>query len=57
MSIKVVLVDDEKLIADGYCYSIIKKYDNLDCKVFYNSLDTINFQRSEFQLFIKRKPS
>ena len=43
MNIKIVLVDDEKLIADGYCYSLLKKYDNLECRVFYNSLDTLEY--------------
>lgn len=43
MKIKIVLVDDEKLIADGYCYSLLKKYDNLECQVFYNSLDTLEY--------------
>ena len=43
MNIKIVLVDDEKLIADGYCYSLLKKYDNLECQVFYNSLDTLEY--------------
>ena len=43
MSLKVVLVDDEKLIADGYRYSLLKKYDNLECKVFYNSFDTLEY--------------
>ena len=39
MNYKIVLVDDEKLIADGYCYSLMNKYSNLECKVFYNSID------------------
>ena len=43
MSLKVVLVDDEKLIADGYRYSLLKKYDNLECKVFYNSFDALEY--------------
>ena len=46
MNIKIVLVDDEKLIADGYCYSLLKKYDNLECRVFYNSLDTLEYIRN-----------
>ena len=46
MNIKIVLVDDEKLIADGYCYSLLKKYDNLECQVFYNSLDTLEYIRN-----------
>ena len=34
MNIKIVLVDDEKLIADGYCYSLLKKYD-IEPKIYY----------------------
>ena len=43
MNYKIVLVDDEKLIADGYCYSLMNKYSNLECKVFYNSIDTLEY--------------
>ena len=43
MIYKIVLVDDEKLIADGYCYSLVNKFSNLECKVFYNSIDTLEY--------------